>query len=60
MDGDGQVCSVPREWTDLVAPHPEVVIGEGRSLFRVQDLIDLARLVGGLVGERSLEASDEV
>ena len=38
----------------------EVVIGEGRSLFRVQDLIDLARLVGGLVGERSLEASDEV
>jgi hypothetical protein len=39
------VCSVPPQWTDLVAPDPEIVLGEGRALFRVADLLELARLV---------------
>ena len=38
------VCSVPPQWTDLVAPDPEIVLGEGRALFRVADLLELARL----------------
>ncbi|MGA3078791.1 MAG: DUF5372 family protein [Bryobacteraceae bacterium] len=39
------VCSVPPQWTDLEAPDPEVVLGKGRALFRVADLLELARLV---------------
>jgi Family of unknown function (DUF5372) len=45
------VYSVPRQWTDMVAPDPEVVIGEGRSLLRVADLLELADLVSRLVEE---------
>lgn len=42
---DRTVCSVALQWTDLVAPDAEIVMGEGRALLRVGDLIDLARLV---------------
>ncbi|HWO91619.1 MAG TPA: DUF5372 family protein, partial [Methylomirabilota bacterium] len=30
--GAGTVCAVPRQWTDLVAPDPEVVLGDKRAL----------------------------
>src|SRR5689334_5474262 len=43
-----QICSVPRQWTDVVAPDPEVVIGEGRALLRVADLLELVGLVSHL------------
>ena len=46
---EAHVCSVPRQWTDVVAPDPEVVIGEGRALLRVADLLELADLVARLV-----------
>jgi hypothetical protein len=42
---DRTVCSVPPEWTDIAAPDPEVVMGRGRALFRVADLMTLADLV---------------
>ena len=45
---DGSVCSVPPQWTDLVAPDPEIVMGERRALFRMVDLLELARLVDRL------------
>jgi hypothetical protein len=48
---EDQVLSVPRQWTDVVAPDPEVVIGDGRSLLRVADLLELADLVSRLVGQ---------
>src|SRR5438094_559392 len=32
---DVTVCSIPPQWTDLVAPDPEIVIGKYRALFRV-------------------------
>ena len=48
---EDRVCSVPRQWTDLVAPDPEVVIGEGRALARVADLLGLADLVARLVDQ---------
>ena len=60
LEVNEQVCSIPREWTDLVAPDPEVVLGEGRSLVRVRDLMDLARLVGRLAGKRSPEGPNNV
>ncbi|WP_437648796.1 DUF5372 family protein [Sorangium sp. So ce362] len=43
------ICSVPRQWTDVVARDPEVVIGQGRALLRVADLLELAGLVSHLV-----------
>ena len=46
---DGSLCSVPPQWTDLVAPDPELVMGEQRALFRVVDLLELARLVDWLM-----------
>jgi hypothetical protein len=45
---DVTVCSVPPQWTDLVAPDPEIVIGEYRALLRVADLLELERLVDQL------------
>lgn len=46
---EDRVCSVPRQWTDVLAPDPELVIGEGRALLRVADLMGLAELVARLV-----------
>ena len=42
---DGAICSVPLQWTDLVAPDPEIVMGQISALFRVADLTELAHLV---------------
>ena len=42
---DVTVCSVPPQWTDRVAPDPEIVIGGYRALFRVADLLELERLI---------------
>ena len=47
---DGSVCSVPPQWTDVVVPDPEIVMGEQRALFRVADLLELARLIDRLSG----------
>jgi hypothetical protein len=52
---DGSVCSVPPQWTDLVAPDPEIVLGERRALFRVVDLLELARLVERLRPDNTQE-----
>ncbi len=45
---DEPVRSVPPQWTDVVAPDPEIVMGEQRALFRVVDLLQLSRLVDQL------------
>jgi len=45
---DKTICSVPEQWTDLVAPDPEVVLSAGRALFRVADLLELAAHVANL------------
>lgn len=52
---DGVICPVPAQWTDLVAPDPEVVMGRGRSALRVVDLIELAKLTT-LLGARPSSA----
>ena len=56
--GAGVVCSVPPQWTDLVTPEPEMVIGQGRAFFRVADLVELARLVTQLGRNGSPKAAD--
>ena len=42
---EGMVSSVPKQWTDLVVPDPEIVLGGERALFCVADLIELERLL---------------
>jgi hypothetical protein len=42
---DTVVCSVPWQWTDLVGLDPENVLGGGRAIVRLGDLIELERLV---------------
>ena len=45
QDDGATVWSVPPQWTDLVGPDPEVVIGRGRALLRAVDLMELDSLV---------------
>ena len=49
---EDHICSVPRQWTDVVAPEPDVVISGSRSLFRLADLLALADLVSQLVEQK--------
>jgi hypothetical protein len=53
------LCSVPPQWTDLAAADPEIIMGEGRALFRVADLVALARLIARLGRHDHSEISDE-
>ena len=48
---EDHVCSVPRQWTDVATLDPEIVIGGGRLLFRLADLLELADLVLRLVAQ---------
>jgi len=57
---EGTFCSVPPQWTDLVAPDPEIVMGQRRALLLVADLVELAALVNRLGRRDSREASDGV
>ncbi len=45
---DGAVYAVRPQWTDVMAPDPEIVLGEQRALFRVTDLLELLRLLDRL------------
>lgn len=49
-DAAGQLRSIPALWTSLMAPDPVVVLAAGRSLFRVSDLLAVARLLQRLAG----------
>jgi Family of unknown function (DUF5372) len=44
----GQLLAIPVTFTSLAAPDPFVLRAAGRSCFRVEDLIELTRLVEGL------------
>jgi hypothetical protein len=57
---DKIVCSVPPQWTDAVASDPEVAMGQGRALFRVSDLLELASLVTRLSRERDRDPPGDV
>jgi hypothetical protein len=50
---DVTVRSVPPQWTDLVPPDPEIVMGGHRGLFRMADLLELAKLVEELSEKKS-------
>ena len=47
-DEAGHLATIPAAWTDVPAPDPVVAVSAGRLPFRLQDLIELARLVASL------------
>ncbi len=47
----GQLACVPASWTDVVPPDPVVTVSAGRSPFRLEDLLELSRLVTALQQE---------
>lgn len=47
--GSEVVRSLPASWTDVEGPDPFIELGEGRSYFRVDDLLDLAGLLRELI-----------
>jgi hypothetical protein len=49
---EGHLMALPASWTDLVPHDPFVVVAAGRSLFRAEDLWELAQLVGRLAPVR--------
>jgi len=50
--GEDDICTVPRQWTDLVAPEPEILMGAGRTFFLLGDLLRLVELVRDLSARR--------
>jgi hypothetical protein len=46
-DGKGRLHSLPAGWTDAIGIDPFVAVAAGRSLFRVADLLELARWIEG-------------
>lgn len=48
---DGRICAVPSQWTDAVPPDPEVIMGAGRALCTVTNLLELACFVATLKAE---------
>jgi len=43
-----QLIALPASWTDVVAADPFISVAQGRALFRADDLLELAGLVGRL------------
>lgn len=54
-DRVGRLVSIPACWTDRVAPDPVVVISAGQSPFRLEDLLELTRLMAALGQEAAHE-----
>jgi len=45
---DGTMKSLPTSWTDVAEPDVFVAMAEGRSPFRVDDLLALAEIIDGI------------
>ena len=45
--GEDRVRSLPARWTDVDGPDPFLALAAGRTPFRVEDLLALARIVEG-------------
>jgi Family of unknown function (DUF5372) len=46
---DGQLTSIPAQFTDVDPPDPFVVVSAGRSAFTVRDLLALGALLEGIL-----------
>jgi len=55
-DDTGKLCSIPASWTSVLPPDPFVSISNGRSPFRVDNLLELYRLIQEIsTGEMTLK-----
>jgi len=48
LDEERDVRSLPARWTSAVADDPWIVIASGRTMFRVDDLLELVLLIQGI------------
>ena len=46
-DPAGRLRSLPANWTDVLAESPFNVVAAGRAALRVEELLELARLISG-------------
>lgn len=49
---DGQICSVPPQWTDEATLDPAVAAGVGRALCSLTDLLELSEHLAQLMSEK--------
>jgi hypothetical protein len=57
-DDQGRLASLPASSTDVFAPDPFVRLSSGRSPFRLQDLLELVRILDGLAPKDREDRSD--
>ena len=50
-DKSGNICSIPLCWTDAAGIDPFIKISNGRSAFRIKDLLRLCDLTDDLLGK---------
>jgi len=55
-----ELAYFPASWTDVGQPDPFVVLSEGRSMARVEDLLRLVDLVRDLQGKTVKEITPHV
>jgi hypothetical protein len=60
LDEQGELVSLPAEWTDAVAADPFVVVSAGRSPFHVEALLELSELVASVAAGHSRERATRV
>lgn len=46
-DEQGRLVALPAAWTSAGPQDPFVALSQGRSAFRVQDLVELSKLIRG-------------
>ena len=59
VDEHQEIGYLPVAWTSAVLPDPFVVVGAGRALFRIQDLLRLVTLVQAVQQADAKEGGDE-
>lgn len=51
FDHGGSIAIIPARWTSIIEPDPFAIASGGRSHFRLNDLLELSRLLAGLEGD---------
>ena len=59
-DREGELVSLPAEWTDAVATDPFVVVSGGRAPFHIVGLLELSELVVSLAAQQPAGGSSAV
>ena len=49
-DEQDRICEIPLTWTSLAAEDPFLILAAGKSWFRFEDLLELARLIREVQG----------